>query len=121
MMIDPDPAAEFATFLAEKYDFGPEYGMVLRRSDVGIAKKRIRWLPTREYLMVSGSFAAMRLAQEPFKDVRVRRAGAMADNWHEVLDSNPWSHGKGAPDPRIPAALKERSTPLEKRPPEGRQ
>jgi peptide/nickel transport system substrate-binding protein len=120
-MINPDPAAAFATFLAGKYDFGPEYGMVVRRSDLGIAKNRIRWLPTREYLTVSGSFAAMKLDQDPFKDVRVRRAVAMADNWHEVLDSNPWSQGKGAPDPLIPAALKEWSVPIEKLPPEGRK
>jgi len=121
LMINPDPAAAFATFLAGKYDFGPEYGMVVRRSDLGIAKNRIRWLPTREYLTVSGSFAAMKLDQDPFKDVRVRRAVAMADNWHEVLDSNPWSQGKGAPDPLIPAALKEWSVPIEKLPPEGRK
>ena len=121
LMIDPDPAAAFAGFLAGKYDFGPEYGMVIRRSDVSIAKNRIKWLPTREYLMVSGSFTAMKLDQDPFKDVRVRRAIAMADNWHEVLDRNAWSQGKGAPNPLIPAALKEWSVPIDKLPPEGRK
>src|SRR5260370_17770559 len=94
LMIDADPAAAFATFLAGKYDFGPEYGMVVRRSDLGIAKKRIRWLPTREYLMVSGSFTAMKLDQEPFKDVRVRRAVAMTANCPNALHTNPFSQGK---------------------------
>src|SRR5260370_29597175 len=95
--------------------------MGVRRSDLGIAKKRIRWLPAREYLMVSGSFPARTLDQEPLKDVRVRRAVAMADNWQEVLDSNPLSQGKGAPDPLIPAALKEWSVPINTLPAEGRK
>jgi peptide/nickel transport system substrate-binding protein len=121
LLIDPDPASAFAAFLDGKYDFGPEYGMVIRRSDLTSAKKRIKWLSTREYLMVSGSFLAMKLDQDPFKDVRVRRAIAMADNWHEVLDRNTWSQGKGAPDPLVPAALKEWSVPIDTLPPEGRK
>ena len=35
----------------------------------------------------SGGITAMKLDQEPFKDVRVRRAFAMADNWREVLET----------------------------------
>ncbi|HKW90961.1 MAG TPA: ABC transporter substrate-binding protein [Methylomirabilota bacterium] len=121
LTIDPDPASAFAAFLAGKYDFGPEYGMVVRRNDVGVAKKGIRWLPTREYLMVSGSLAAMKLDQDPFKDVRVRRALAMADNWREVLGSNTSAQGKGAPDPLVPAALKEWAVPIDTLPAEGRK
>src|SRR5262249_10844418 len=34
--IDPDPASGFAAFITGKYDFGPEYGMVVRRSDLDI-------------------------------------------------------------------------------------
>ena len=63
----------------------------------------------------------MKLDQDPFKDVRVRRAIAMADNWHEVLEHNVLSTGKGAPNPLIPAALKEWSLPIDKLPPEGRK
>lgn len=122
LTVDPDPAAAFATFAAGKYDFGPEYGMAIRRNDLPVAKKRIsRWLPTREYLAVSGSVTAMKLDQDPFKDVRVRRAIAMADNWHEVLDRNPLSQGKGAPNPVIPAAFKDWSIPIKALPAEGKK
>ena len=34
MTIDTDPASAFAAWLAGRYDFGPEYGMVVRRSDL---------------------------------------------------------------------------------------
>ncbi len=120
--IDPDPVSAFNTFAAGKYDFAPEYGMTLNRNDLAVAKKRIsRWLPTREYLALSGSVTAMRLDQDPFKDVRVRRAVAMADNWHEFLDRNPLAQGKGAPNPAVPAALKDWSIPIKSLPAEGRK
>jgi peptide/nickel transport system substrate-binding protein len=122
LTIDPDPAAAFAAFAAGKYDFAPEYGMVIRRGDLSVAKKRIsRWLPTREYLVPSGSVTAMKLDQDPFKDVRVRRAIAMADNWHEFLEHHPLADGKGAPNPVIPAALKDWSIPIKKLSAEGRK
>jgi ABC-type transport system substrate-binding protein len=99
--------------------------MTLRRSDVAAAKKRLGhwWLPlqTREFLMPSGRITAMKLDQEPLKDVRVRRAIAMADNWREILEHNPLAQGKGAPSPIIPAALKEWSVPLKDLPPEGQK
>jgi peptide/nickel transport system substrate-binding protein len=38
--LDADPAAALAAFLAGKYDFGPEYGMVVRRSDLEVVKQR---------------------------------------------------------------------------------
>jgi peptide/nickel transport system substrate-binding protein len=123
LTIIPDPNAAFAAFLAGKLDFGPEYGMTIRRGDVAAAKKRIGhwWLPlqTREFLVPSGRIAAMKLDQEPLKDVRVRRAIAMADNWREILEHNPLAQGKGAPDPIIPAALKDWSVPIKELPPEG--
>ncbi len=122
LTVDPDPASAFATFVAGKYDFGPESGMAVRRSDLSVAKKKIGWyLQTRELLIDFGGLAAMKLDQDPFKDVRVRRAIAMADNWHEVLEHNVLSTGKGAPNPLIPAALKEWSVPIDKLPPEGRK
>ncbi len=119
--LDADPASGFAAFLAGKYDFGPEYGMVVRRSDLDIAKLRVKGLGTRDYIVVFGGFTAAKLDQDPFKDVRVRRALAMTQNWREVLETNAWSLGQGAPNPLIPAALKEWSIPIEQLPAEGRK
>ncbi len=125
LTINPDPNAALAAFLAGKLDFGPEYGMTLRRADVAAAKKRLGhwWLPlqTREFLVPSGRITAMKLDQDPLKDVRVRRAIAMADNWREILERNPLAQGKGAPSPVIPAALKEWSVPIKELPPEGQK
>ena len=45
----------------------------------------------------------------------------MAQDWREVLETNAWSQGKGAPNPLIPAALKDWSIPIDQLPPEGRQ
>ncbi len=79
--ISTDPAAAFAQFLSGDFDFGPEYGMVIRRSDLDIALRRVKGLGMRDYIVVFGGFTAMKLDQEPFKDVRVRRAFAMAQDW----------------------------------------
>ena len=40
--ISTDPAAAFAQFLTGEFDFGPEYGMVIRRSDLDIALRRVK-------------------------------------------------------------------------------
>src|SRR5206468_10805767 len=69
----------------------------------------------------SGRITAMKLDQDPFKDVRVRRAIAMADNWREILERNPLAQGKGAPSPVIPAALKEWSVSIKELPPDGQK
>jgi peptide/nickel transport system substrate-binding protein len=119
--IDTDPSAAFASFITGRYDFGPEYGFVVRRSDLDVAMQKMPKLQTRDYIVVFGGITWMKLDQEPFKDVRVRRALAMASNWREVLETNAWSQGKGAPNPAIPAALKEWSIPIDQLPPEGRR
>ena len=119
--ISTDPAAAFAQFLSGEFDFGPEYGMVIRRSDLDIALRRVKNLGMRDYIVVFGDYSAMKLDQEPFKDVRVRRAFAMSRDWREVLETNAWSQGKGAPNPLIPAALKEWSIPIDQLPAEGRK
>jgi len=121
IVLSADPAAGFAAFLAGAFDFGPEYGMVIRRSDLEVAKGRVKGLGTRDYIVVFGGFTAMKLDQDPFKDVRVRRAVAMSDNWREVLETNAWSLGQGAPNPLIPAALKDWSIPIDQLPAEGRR
>ena len=77
IILSSDPAAGFAAFLAGEYDFGPEYGMVIRRSDLDVAQGRIKGLGTRDYIVLFGGITAMKIDQEPFKDVRVRRAFAM--------------------------------------------
>jgi peptide/nickel transport system substrate-binding protein len=121
IILSQDPAAGFAAFLAGEFDFGPEYGMVIRRSDLDIAQSRVKGLGTRDYIVVFGPITAMKIDQEPFKDVRVRRAFAMSDNWQEGLDTNAWSQGKGTTNPLIPAALKEWSIPIGQLPEEGRR
>jgi peptide/nickel transport system substrate-binding protein len=120
VLLSPDPAAGFAAFLAGEYDFGPEYGMVIRRSDLDVAQSRIKGLGTRDYIVLFGGITAMKIDQEPFKDVRVRRAFSMSQNWHEVLETNAWSMGKGVPNPLIPATLKDWTIPIGQLTPEGR-
>lgn len=119
--IDADPASAFASFITGKYDLGPEYGMVVRRIDLDIAKQKIPGLGTRDYIVVFGGITWMKLDQEPFKDIRVRRALAIAGNWQEVLDTNAWSQGQGVPNPAIPAAFKDWSIPISELPPDGRE
>jgi peptide/nickel transport system substrate-binding protein len=119
--IEPDPATGFANFIAGAYDFGPEYGMVVRRIDLDVAKQKIPGLHTRDYIVLFGGITWMKLDQDPFKDVRVRRAMGVAQNWREILETNAWSQGHGSPNPAIPAALKEWSIPIDQLPPEGRR
>jgi peptide/nickel transport system substrate-binding protein len=119
--IEADPATAFANFVAGKYDFGPEYGMVVRRIDLDVARQKIPGVQTQDYIVVFGGITWMKLEQEPFNDVRVRRALGMAGNWREVLETNAWSLGKGSPNPAIPAALRDWSIPIDQLPPEGRR
>lgn len=116
-----DSSAGLAAFLAGHCDFGPEYGMVLRRSDLDTARARIKGLETREFVVVFGSYTAVKLGRAPFRDLRVRRALAMAQNWREVLDANGAAMGHGAPNPLIPAALAGWSIPIAELGPEGRR
>jgi peptide/nickel transport system substrate-binding protein len=119
--IDRDPASRFAGWLSGKYDFGPEYQQVVRRTDLEIARPRKPGLQTAEYLWFTGGYAAAKLDQEPFKDLRVRRAMGRAMNWQEFLDSSPHALGHGAPNPAVPAASTEWSIPIAELTPEGRE
>jgi peptide/nickel transport system substrate-binding protein len=120
--IEADPATAFANFIVSGgYDLAPEYGFVVRRIDLDLAKQKVANLQTRDYTVMFGGITWMKLDSDPFKDVRVRRAMMRASNWKEVLETNAWSQGHGSPNPGIPAALKEWSIPLEQLPPEGRQ
>jgi peptide/nickel transport system substrate-binding protein len=121
MTLETDPTTALAGWLAGKFDFAPEYGMVVRRSDLDVVKPRKPGLQMQDHLVVFGGIWWFKLEQDPFKDVRVRRALAVATNWKEVLETNSWSQGHGVPNPAVPAALKEWSIPIDQLPPEGRR
>ena len=119
--VERDPASRFAAFLAGRYDFGPEYGMVLRRLDLDVARQRKPGLQTAEFVLPNMNMTWMKLDQKPFDDLRVRRAMAIATNWRDLVAANAWAHGHGVPNPAIPAAFQEWSIPLAELPPEGRR
>jgi ABC-type transport system substrate-binding protein len=69
-------------------------------------------------------FIIPREAVEKFgdlKDVRVRRAMALAGNPQEMLEANPFAAGQGALNPTVPAALREWSIPIDQLQPDGRR
>ncbi len=119
--VDQDHATRFANFAAGKYDFGPEYNMVLRRLDLDVAQRRIQDLRTAEFVLPNMNMTWMKLDQAPFNDVRVRRAMAIATNWRDLVAANAWAHGYGVQNPAIPAAFPEWSIPLAELPPDGRK
>ena len=53
---------------------------------------------------------SMRLADEPFKDIRVRRALARATRLAEIFESNAFSLGQWVPNPIVPGAVGENIT-----------
>jgi peptide/nickel transport system substrate-binding protein len=119
--VDTDPSSRVAGWLAGKYDFGPEYQQVVRRLDLDVARRRKPGLRTAEYVWFTGGYSSFKLDQEPFKDVRVRRALGRASNWKEGLEISPFSQGHGAPNPAVPAASAEWSIPVDQLPQEGRE
>ena len=119
--IDPDPASKFAAWLAGKYDFAPELGMVVRRVDLENARRRKPNLQTVEFIWLVSVVGIVKADEDPFKDVRVRRALALAGNPQEMLEANPFAAGQGALNPTVPAALREWSIPIDQLPPDGRR
>ena len=119
--IDEDPSSRLAAWLAGRYDFAPEYGQCVRRLDLDVARRRKPALKTQDFIVLFGGITMMKLDREPFRDVRVRRALALASNWKEGLETNAWSLGNGAPNPTIPAALREWTIPITQLTPEGRR
>jgi peptide/nickel transport system substrate-binding protein len=63
----------------------------------------------------------VKVDEDPFKDVRVRRALALAGNPQEMMEANPFAAGQGALNPAVPAALREWSIPIDQLPPDGRR
>jgi peptide/nickel transport system substrate-binding protein len=119
--IDLDPSTRFANFAAGRYDFGPEWGMVLRRLDLDVARQRRPGLQTAEFVLPNMNMTWMKLDQPPFTDIRVRRAMGVALNWRDVVAANAWAQGHGVPNPAIPTAFREWTIPLSELSPEGRR
>jgi peptide/nickel transport system substrate-binding protein len=119
--IDADPSSRIAGWLAGKYDFGPEYQQVVRRIDLDVAKRRKAGLQTAEYVWFTGGYTAAKLDQDPFKDLRVRRAMGRASSWREFLEASPHAQGHGAPNMAVPPAAAEWSIPVDQLTPEGRE
>ncbi len=120
--VDEDPSSRLATWLAGGYDFAPEYDMVVRRSDIDAVKQRKPRVQTKEFVWLVGGITFMKLDAEPFKDLRVRRAFALAQSWKEILETNAFSlGGHGVPSPAIPPAFKDWSVPISELPPEARR
>src|SRR2546425_5412918 len=121
VVVDEDPSSRLAGWVAGKYDFAPEYGQCVRRLDLDVARRRKPAVKTQDFIVLFGGITMMKLDREPFRDVRVRRALALASNWKEGLETNAWSLGNGAPNPTIPAALREWTIPITQLTPEGRR
>jgi peptide/nickel transport system substrate-binding protein len=118
--VEADPATRFASWMAGAYDFAPEYGMVVRRLDLDLARQRKPGLQTAEFTVRFGGIIWMKVNEPPFNDIRVRKAMALARNWQAVLDANAWALGHGVPNPAVPAAFKDWSIPIADLPPDGR-
>jgi peptide/nickel transport system substrate-binding protein len=116
-----DPTARLARWLGGQLDFAPEYGMVVRRLDLDVVRARKPGVQTLEYTSMAGSFVAMKVDREPFNDVRVRRALALATDRRAAVEASAVSLGLGVPNPAIPAALVQWSIPVTQLSQEGRQ
>ena len=121
VVVDEDPSSRLAAWMTGKYDFAPEYGQCVRRLDLEPVRRRKPTLQTQDFTVLFGGYTTMKLDREPFKDVRVRRALALASNWKEILETNAWSQGHGLPNPAIPAALREWAIPIDQLSAEGRR
>jgi peptide/nickel transport system substrate-binding protein len=119
--VDEDPSSRLAAWLSGRYDFAPEFQQVVRRLDLDVARQRRPGLQTAEYVWLVGGYTALKLDQDPFKDIRVRRAMARAGNWREVLETNAFSLGQGVPNPLVPAAFADWAIPVDQLTREGRE
>jgi peptide/nickel transport system substrate-binding protein len=119
--METDASSRLARWLGGHFDFAPGLGMVVRRVDLETVRKRRPGLQTTEFLWMVGAFGAMKLDQEPFRDVRVRRAVARATNLKDLLDVSPLALGQGAPATSVPPALIDWAIPIDQLSPEGRR
>ena len=116
-----DAAARLAHWLGGQLDFAPLLGMTVRRVDLDAVRKRKPALQTAEFTWMVSSFAAMKLDQAPFNDVRVRRALALATSLKDILDASPLAQGQGVPTPAVPPALVDWAIPIHQLTPEGQR
>ena len=116
-----DSAARLAHWLGGQLDFAPGLGMTVRRIDLDAVRKRKPALQTAEFTWMVGAFAAMKLDQEPFKDVRVRRALSLATSLKDILDASPLAQGQGVPTPAVPPALVDWAIPIDQLSAEGQR
>ena len=116
-----DVASRLARWLGGHLDFAPGLGMTVRRVDLDTVRRRKPGLQTAEFLWSVSAFAAMKLDQEPFRDVRARRALALSTSLKDVLDASPLAMGHGALTTAVPAALVEWAIPFDQLSPLGRR
>jgi len=119
--IDTDPASKLAAWLSGQYDFAPEIQMTLQRTDLDLIRRRKPNLPMVEFTWLISTLGIPRLEDEPLKDVRVRRALYMAVDGKQVIETNPMGFGHGAPNPAVPAAMRDWSIPIDQLTPDGRR
>src|SRR5919106_6014237 len=120
-LIDKDPSSRLARWLSGQTDFGPEYRQCVRCLELPQAKQRKPGLQTAEYVWFTSGVVGIKLANQPFGDIRVRRALSRATNLAEVFESLAFSRGHGAPTPAVPAAHAEWAVPIDQLGPEGRK
>ena len=121
MRIDTDPASKLAAWLGGQYDFAPEIHMTLQRTDLEVILKRKPKLQTAEFIWLISTLAIPKIDVEPFRDVRVRRALHMAVDLKQVIEVNPMGYGHGAPNPIVPAALRDWAIPMDQLPADARR
>ena len=120
-LMETDASSRLARWLAGQFDFAPGLGMIVRRLDLDTVRQRKPGLQTAEFLWTVSAYGAMKLDREPFKDIRVRRAVALATNFREILAASPVAAGHGTLTTAIPAALVEWAISIDQLSPEGRR
>jgi peptide/nickel transport system substrate-binding protein len=119
--MEGDASARLARWLGGHLDFAPALGFVVRRLDLETVRRRKPALQTAEFNWMVSGFMGMKLDQEPFRDVRVRRALALATSLKDVLDASPIAQGQGVPTTVVPPALVEWAIPIDQLTPQGRR
>ena len=114
LVVDEDNASRMAAFLSGKYHIGWEFPGTINRTDWVQIKDTLQQkrpgLRVAEFPGNVMTYISMRTDRPPFNDVRVRRAMSLAIDRQGILDAV--AEGFGAPNPPVPAALKEWSIPM---------
>src|SRR5437773_1694492 len=114
LVVDEDNASRMAAFLSGKYHLGWEFPGTINRTDWVQIKDTLQQkrpgLRVAEFPGNVMTHISMRTDRPPFNDVRVRRTMSLAIDRQGILDAV--AEGFGAPNPPVPAALKEWSIPM---------